>query len=103
MLTTISYYHKNESRLDLNHTINFGRPWREKSICEYGFISLPYLDGPELENGSVSNLKTMKFYWLIPITKGEMEFKKKCGYHALEEEFERESFNYLDVNRDSLV
>jgi hypothetical protein len=104
LLTAVAYYHRNTSLLNLNHTVNFGRPWQDTSLCEYGFISLPYLDGPELENLTVSELKIeVKFYWLIPLMKKEIDYKSKFGVEALEERFDSGSLDYINTNRSSLV
>ena len=102
LLTATAHYHRTGKHLDLGHTINFGRPWQAYSSCNYGFISLPYIDGPKLENMIYHN-KTTKCYWLIPITHAEMEYKKAYGIEALEQKFEEKSFNYLDANRLSVV
>ena len=45
----------------------------------------------------------IKFYWLIPITFSEMEFKKAHGLEALEDTFERAGFDYLNPQRQSVV
>lgn len=102
LLTSVAYYHRNTSTLGLNHTVNFGRPWQNKSQCEYGFISLPYLDGSALENMETETQFT-RFYWLIPITKEEADFKKSEGVEALEKKFDEESFDYLNPLRKSIV
>jgi hypothetical protein len=102
LLTAITYYHRNTASLDLNHTVNFGKPWKNGSKCEHGLISLPYLDGRGLENLQLLNT-TVKFYWLIPITKGEVDYTKRYGVESLEKMFEGPSFNYLDEVRRSIV
>ena len=103
LLTTIAYYHiDSPNKLHLWDTVNFGRGWQNHSTCEFGLISLPYLDGPSLETFN-SKTKEIKFYWLIPITKEEREFKIKYGVDSLEEKFERTKFNYLNTNRESVV
>jgi hypothetical protein len=102
LLTVIAFYHRTDARLGLHHTVNFGRPWQNGSSLDHGFISLPYLDGPRLENFDVDK-KTVKFLWLIPISKTEVEYKKKYGVEALELKFDRPDFNYLDANRKSVV
>lgn len=102
LLTSIAYYHRNTASLDLHHTVNFGRPWQESSKCSYGLISLPYLDGPNLENCKITN-KIIKFYWLIPITKNEVSFKVKFGIDALEDEFDKVGLNYILPYRESVV
>lgn len=102
LLTAIAHYHRTGRRLGLGHTVNFGRPWIPGSACEHGLISLPYLDGPDLEIAEFAQAK-LRFYWLIPITKEEREFKKIYGLDALEQKFEAASFNYLDPRRRSVA
>lgn len=102
LLTVIAHYHLKESPVDVGHTVNFGRPWLPGSQCEYGLVSLPYLDGPNLEWLSLHN-KEIHFCWLIPITEREREYKKINGLDALEDEFDRSNFNYIDVHRNSIV
>jgi hypothetical protein len=102
LLTAIAYYHINTARLDLGHTLNFGRPWQNGSKCEFGLLSLPYLDGPVIENLEYSTI-IIKHYWLVPITLEEKEYKNKFGLEQLESRFEEQQFNYLDPNRASVV
>ena len=103
LLTMVAYYHHNTATVGLNHTVNFGRPWQKLSKCSYGLISLPYLDGPDLENLSLKNLGTVKCYWLVPVTYEEVQYKKKFGIEALEENFEEHNLDYIDTNRNSTV
>ena len=98
ILTAVAFYHQNDTALNLHHTVNFGRPWQDGSLCEYGLISLPYLDGPELEKGII-----IQFYWLIPVTKQEVEFKKARGIEELERKFEAANFDYVNPLRASVV
>lgn len=102
LLTAISYYHKTENKLDVNHTVNFGKSWQANSKCTYGLISLPYLDGPALELLKINKL-IVHFYWLIPIALKELEYKKAKGIEALEKEFDSSQFNYLDPMRKSVI
>lgn len=102
ILTAAAHYHRTGHRLALDHTINFGRPCWPKSNCEYGLISLPYLDGETLEWLSINENK-VQFLWLIPITKQELEYKKQFGISALEDKFEECSLNYLDILRASVI
>jgi hypothetical protein len=100
ILTAVAHYHRTGERLGLGHTVNFGQPWVAGSGCTHGLISLPYLDGPALE--WLVELG-VRFLWLIPITAAELAFKRKHGLDALEERFERASFDYLDPERPSVV
>jgi hypothetical protein len=102
LLAAVAHYHRTATWLGLGHTVNFGRPWWPGSACDRGLISLPYLDGPELEWLDTSDGRT-RFLWLIPVTINEVEFKKKSGLEALERMLEKEKFNYLDPFRMSVV
>ena len=102
LLTIIAHYHRTEAKLDLCHTVYFGKPWMPGSQCDHGLISLPYLDGPELEVLAFGGKET-HFLWLIPITRREVEYKKSNGLEALETAFEKKHFNYLDPFRGSVA
>jgi Suppressor of fused protein (SUFU) len=102
LLTVIAYYHVTETPLAQSHTVNFGRPWLPGSNCDHGLISLPYLDGYELEQVVVETCE-VQCLWLIPVTVREVDYKKKEGIEALEEKFDISLFNYLDIYRKSVV
>ncbi len=104
LLTTIAHYHRKGNMLALHHTINFGKAWQKESECSFGFVSLPYLDGPILEDFFIPEIDLrVKFYWLIPITEKEREFKMQHGPEALEKKFDEMQINYVDSNRNSVV
>jgi hypothetical protein len=100
LLTTVAHYHRTGHPLGIEHSVNFGRPWLPGSRCQYGLISLPYLDGPKLEQLDELGVR---FLWLIPITEAEIRFKKTAGMEALEELFEKKQFDYLNPLRTSVV
>jgi hypothetical protein len=102
LLNMTAHFHRTGESLGLGHTVNFGSPWLPGSKCDYGLLSLPYLDGPSLERATAVG-REVRVLWLIPITKAELEFKKERGVEALEEAFERMNFNYLDPARPSVV
>ena len=102
LLTVVAHYHKTGLRLGLGHTVNFGTPWHKDSLCNYGMISLPYLDGPALEWLITQNV-TIRFLWLKPITTEEVKFIKQNGLEALEELFDKYEYNYLDYFRKSVI
>jgi Suppressor of fused protein (SUFU) len=102
LLFSIAHYHRTGHPLGLGHTVNFGKPWLADSLCEFGLISLPYLDGPDLENIFFQDGKRGQCLWLIPITRAELDFKKSRGLDALEERLEEAGFNYLDPARKSV-
>lgn len=102
LLVATAHFHRTSTKLDLGHSVNFGRPWIDNSECKYGLISLPYLDGPNLENLSLGS-RIVKFYWLLPITHSEVEFKKRNGLEALEAEFDRSGFDFINPKRCGVV
>ena len=104
LLTTIAHYHRTGCKIGLGDSVNFGRPWLEDSTCSFGILSLPYLDGPQLEHLIVPELHMdVECYWLIPITQQEVEYKKRVGVDRLEKDFEESSFDYIDPKRKSVV
>jgi hypothetical protein len=104
LLTAIAHYHRTGARLDLGHTVNFGRPWLPNSRCSFGLISLPYLDGPRLEIlQHPLFLREVHLLWLIPITPEELKLKKDRGLDALEDLLEDANIDYADPLRPSLV
>ncbi len=102
LLVATAHYHQTGVPLGLGHTVNLGKPWSQASNCDHGLISLPYLDGPELETLNIGSIG-VKFYWLIPVTAAEVAFKKINGLEALEELFERSDFEYANPGRPSVV
>jgi hypothetical protein len=65
---------------------------------------LPYLDGPTLENLILPGMqKTIKFYWIIPITENEVKYKVNFAPEALEKKFEDLGLDYLDAHRGRLT
>lgn len=103
ILSFMAYYHNATAQLEVGYTVDFGMPWLEGSACRYGLISLPYMDGPQLENLYLPKGRDLKCLWLVPITESERDFKSKHGLEALETKFEEAEFNYLDPVRESVV
>ncbi len=60
------------------------------------------MDGPDIETSLIQG-NEIKFYWLIPITVKEKEFKTKYGIEELEKEFDKIELDYLKTNRKSVV
>jgi hypothetical protein len=102
LLTAVAHYHRTDSRLHVGDSVNFGRPWLPGSRCDFGLLSLPYLDGPSIEKLEVEDV-VVRCLWLIPITRKEVWFKREHGLPALEERFETRRFEYLDPARESVV
>lgn len=102
LMTVCASYHRNKLPLNIHHTVNIGQPWLDSSICDHGFISLPYLDGPELELFNFEG-HTIHCYWFIPITEKERDYKIEHGCEALEQLFEDSPLNYLNPERKCLI
>ncbi|HEY1385426.1 MAG TPA: suppressor of fused domain protein [Dongiaceae bacterium] len=102
LLVVTAGFHRTYATLDVGHSVNFGRPWLTESNCRHGLISLPYVDGPTLENLRIGET-LVKCYWLIPVTLDEVNYKQLNGLEALEQTFERKSLNYWDPSRESTV
>ena len=102
LLTAVAHYHQSEQVLGLHHTVNFGVPWLPTAASSCGLVSLPYLDGPELERMPYQ-LQQVQCLWLIPITPTERDFKVARGVEALEDLFEQSGFDYVNPTRPSVV
>lgn len=99
ILAACAHYHLTAQQLGVGHSVNFGKPWAEGSSCDFGVVSLPYLDGPNLEVLVNGRGDEILFLWLIPVTRSEVEFKKEHGFKALEDLFEEKNFNYANPLR----
>lgn len=102
LLTVIAHHHHTARRLGLGDTVNLGRPWLPSSFCDHGLISLPYLDGPDLEQMKCAD-GLVRCLWLVPITKAEVDYKKVHGIEALEKRLEEAQFDYAARTRPSVV
>lgn len=102
ILSAVAHYHRTGRPLGVGHSVNFGQPWLDESACDHGLVSLPYLDGPELEEMRWRRGEIVRFYWLVPITASESRFKKDFGVEELENALEEARFNYLDPDRASV-
>jgi len=102
VLFAVAHYHRTAHPLGLGHTVNFGRGWADDSRCTHALVSLPYLDGPVLENAEAAG-RQVRFLWLVPITPAEKDYVHLHGQSALEDLFEQSGFDYADPGRPALV
>jgi hypothetical protein len=102
LLTVIASFHRNSVPLNLHHTVFVGQLTDSDTTCDYGFISLPYIEGEDLEKFLFGD-QEIHSYWFIPITEKERDLKIEKGCDALENLFEAKQFDYLDMQRKSLV
>jgi hypothetical protein len=104
LLTVIAHYNRTGSRINCGDSVNFGRPWIKGATSNFGLISRPYLDGPNLETLKDPDIgRLIHCLWLVPITQTEVEYKKLHGTAALEQKLEEAGFNYLDAHRQSVI
>ena len=101
LMTMAAWYHKHEV-LGKEHTFPIGQPWLPGSHCNCFLVSLPYPFGPELEICNLSD-GHLHFFWLLPITTEEREFKAREGQEALEQKFDAAGLKYWNVRRKSVI
>lgn len=100
-LAMTAFYHHTE-KLGLGHTFPLGEPWLPESTLDHGLISLPYPFGPDLEVLD-SEGDHVHFFWVLPITAEECEFRHANGMEALETAFDEVELRYWDAQRPSVV
>jgi hypothetical protein len=100
-LAMTTFYHARH-RLGLNHTFPLGEPWVANSTLEYCLVSRPYPLGMDFE---ICNIESghLHFFWLLPITESERNFKVEKGVEALEEKFEEAELEFWDSERKPVV
>jgi hypothetical protein len=101
LLTMVAYYHSTEW-LELGHTFPVGHRLLRDSTCDHMLVSLPYPFGPDLEVCCLDDLH-VHFLWLLPITASEKRFRHEHGLEALEEKFDAQEIDYLDMQRPPVV
>jgi hypothetical protein len=102
VLAATAHYHRTATALGVGDTVNFGRPWLDDSACDHGLISLPYLDGPALQHVPLVGGGMVNAFWLIPITRAEIAYKRAHGLNALEQRLEDANIDYVDPHRASV-
>mgnify|MGYP000143606844 CR=1 FL=1 len=102
LLAGCAAYHRNTLPLKTHNAIPMGQPWWNNSQCDHAFLSLPYLDGQNLENFHFEH-HTIRCHWLIPITGQEQQYRLKYGREALEKLFAKGNVEFDDPLRKCLV
>jgi hypothetical protein len=100
-LAMTAHYH-HERHLGKEHTFPMGEPWEPGSDMDHVLVSLPYTYGPDLGVCVVPG-RQVHFFWLLPITKAERDFKVANGLDALEDRFEEGGIEYWSAHRRSVV
>ncbi|HET9161490.1 MAG TPA: suppressor of fused domain protein [Caulobacteraceae bacterium] len=102
LLYATAHYHRAGANLSPGDAVNFGRPWMGASACTFGLVSLPYLEGPQMETAHLAG-RQVKVYWLVPVTASEVAFRKTHGLAALEAQFDRVRLQFARPGRDPVV
>lgn len=102
LLSDVAYQQRLHNIIDVTNTISLGRPVKKDSPCTHALVSLPYPDGAKMEVAKIGGKETY-FYWLLPITEKEAEYKINCGLYDLEMLLDNPPLNYLDPKRKSVV
>jgi hypothetical protein len=70
--------------LSLGQVIEIGHPWLPGASCDHLLVSLPGPFGEDFEWLRLGE-RTVRFVWLVPITRGEAELARSQGLVALQE------------------
>jgi len=70
--------------LSLGQVLEIGHPWLPGASADHLIVALPSTFGPEFEWLS-DRERTVRFIWLLPITKSEADFARRRGLDALQE------------------
>jgi len=69
--------------LSLGQVLEIGHPWLPGASADHLLVSLPGIFDAELEWLS-DRERTIRFIWLVPITKSEAAFARQHGFDALQ-------------------
>ncbi|HKC50943.1 MAG TPA: suppressor of fused domain protein [Myxococcota bacterium] len=88
--------------LSLGQVVEIGHPWLPGASADHLIVALPGIFDPELEWLS-DRAHTIRFIWLVPITRGEAGFAKQHGLDALQSRLGAAQADLTSVTRPSVV
>ena len=88
--------------LTLGQVLEIGHPWLPGGSADQLIVALPSSFGPEFEWLS-DRERTVRFIWLVPITKTEADFARKRGLDALQERLGAAQLDVAALERPSAV
>ncbi len=88
--------------LEQGAIVPLGRPWIEGGVADHLLVTLPYPFGHALECCELG-LVTVRYRWLLPITRAETDYCREHGVEALEQRFESAAMDFMAANRGSVV
>jgi hypothetical protein len=88
--------------LSLGQVLEIGHPWLPGASCDHLLVCLPGPFGEEFEWYSARE-RTIRFVWLMPITRAEAEFARRSGFVGLQEKLGAAQLDVTAVRRRSAV
>ena len=88
--------------MSLGQVLEIGHPWLPGASADHLIVALPSIFEAELEWLS-GRERTIRFIWLVPITRRESEFAKQRGLDALQSRFGAAQVDVTQLARDSVV
>lgn len=95
----LAHFHLTGERLDANHTVNFGVPWLDNSICDHALLTTMETEFEWIQSGN----RRIHYLWLVPITKSERDYKIEHGIEALDTKLDEHDVDCTDPLRKSCV
>jgi hypothetical protein len=88
--------------LSLGQVLEIGHPWLPGSSCDHLLVCLPGPFGDDFEWLSTRE-RTVRFVWLLPITRSEAELVRSRGMGALQEKLGASGVDVADRSRRAVV
>lgn len=88
--------------MSLGQVLEIGHPWLPGGSADHLIVALPSTFGPEFEWLS-DRQRTVRFIWLVPITKSEAGFARERGLDALQERLGAAQLDVAALVRASAV
>jgi len=88
--------------MSLGQVVEIGHPWLPGASADHLLVALPGIFDPELEWLS-DRERTIRFIWLVPITRREAEFAKQRGLDALQSRLGAARADVTRLSRESVI
>jgi hypothetical protein len=88
--------------LSLGQVIEIGHPWLPGASCDHLLVCLPGPFGDDFEWLSTRE-RTVRFVWLLPITRSEAELVRAQGLSPLQEKLGASGVDVAARSRDPVV
>ena len=88
--------------LSLGQVIDIGHPWLPGASCDHLLVCLPGPFGDDFEWLSTRE-RTVRFVWLLPITRSEAELARSQGLSPLQEKLGAAGVDVAERSREPVV